>query len=97
MDTLVKNLDHGAWVGWILFLILSGLVAAILTQVGSWLVASLQNRSQERLQESEQAFQERTQLNERENQSLQLLITAHFQYREKSLVDALMFASGYGR
>lgn len=89
MDTLVKNLDHGAWVGWVLFLILSGLVVGIFNQVGASLVAILQNRSQERLQEGQQEFQERTQLNERENQSLQLLITAHFQHREKSLEDAV--------
>ena len=87
MDTLIK-LTHKSWLDWFLIIILSGLAASILSQVGAWLVTLLQGRSQERLQKSQQEFQERSQLSERENQSLQLLIAAHFKHREKCLEDA---------
>ena len=69
-------------IGWILIVIVSGLAAAILTQIGAVLIATFQVKSQERQQKGDQAFKERMQRDDRENQSLQLLITAHFEQRK---------------
>ena len=88
MNSLV-NSKHITIIGWILIAILSGLAAAILTQLGAALVGILQARNKKRLQENEQKFKERMQRDDREHQSLQLLINAHFKQREKSLKDAV--------
>jgi hypothetical protein len=88
MNSLVGS-THITVIGWILIVILSGLASAILTQLGAALVGILQAQNKKRLQESEQQFKERMQRDEREHQSLQLLIKAHFGQREKSLKDAV--------
>ena len=67
----------------------SGVVVALINQAGAWMVGHLHTRSQERMQKNDQAFNERLHRDERENQSLQLLITAHFDQRERSLKDAV--------
>jgi hypothetical protein len=88
METAV-GLAHITIVDWILIIIFSGLAAAVLNQLGASLIGVFQAKSQERLQKGEQAFKERLQRDEREDQSLQLLIAAHFDQREKSLKDAV--------
>jgi hypothetical protein len=87
MDKVIGT--HITIIGWILIVIFSGLAAAILTQIGGVLIATFQVKSQERQQKGDQAFKERMQRDERENQSLQLLITAHFEQRKDSLKDAV--------
>jgi hypothetical protein len=88
MDKVI-NLTHITIIDWILIVIFSGIVVAVLNQVGAWVIGVHQSHSQERMQKSEQAFNERLHRDERENQSLQLLITAHFKQRQKSLKDAV--------
>lgn len=85
----VINLTHITILQWILIVILSGVVVAIINQCGAAIVSGRQVKSQARLQRSEQDFNARLHHEERENQSLQLLITAHFEQREKSLKDAV--------
>jgi hypothetical protein len=87
MDKVIGT--HLTIIGWILIVVFSGLAAAILTQIGAVLIATLQVKSQERQQKGDQAFKERMQRDDRENQSLQLLITAHFEQRKDSLKDAV--------
>ena len=88
MDKII-NLTHMTLFQWILIVIFSGIVVAIINQLGAWIVSARQVRSQERIQDSEQTFNARLHREERENQSLQLLITAHFKQRSKSLKDAV--------
>lgn len=88
MDKVI-NLTHITILQWILIVILSGVAVAVINQLGAWMVGSRQARSQERIQKNDQAFNERLHREERENQSLQLLITAHFNQRENSLKDAV--------
>jgi hypothetical protein len=88
MDKVI-NLTHITILQWILIVIFSGVVVAVINQLGAWIVSAHQTRGQERMQRNEQSFNERLHRDERENQSLQLLITAHFDQREKSLKDAV--------
>lgn len=88
MDKVI-NLTHITILQWISIVIFSGVVVAVINQLGAWVVSAHQARSQERMQKNEQAFNERLHRDERENQSLQLLITAHFDQRERSLKDAV--------
>lgn len=88
MDKVI-DLTHITILQWILIVIVSGIVVAVINQLGAWIVSAHQTRGQERIQKSEQAFNERLHKEERENQSLQLLITAHFEQRQRSLKDAV--------
>ena len=56
-------------IGWILIVIVSGLAAAILTQIGAVLIATFQVKSQERQQKGDQAFKERMQRDDRKTKA----------------------------
>lgn len=85
----VINLTRITILQWIIIVIFSGVVVAAINQLGAWLIGSHQTRSQERIQERDLKFRERQQKDEREDQSLQLLITAHFNQRKESLKEAV--------
>ena len=62
MDKVIGT--HITIIGWILIIIISGLAAALLTQIGAVIIATFQVKSQERQQKGEQAFKERMQRDE---------------------------------
>ena len=88
MKTAVA-LAHISVIDWMLIVLFSGVAAALLNQAGTWIIGITQSRNQRRMAQNDQVFKERMQKDEREHQSLQLLIAAHFDQREKLLKNAV--------